>query len=121
MPRKRTKPDTKIAGKFGYQLMAYRKKRGMTQAELANAVGVSQRVISYYENESQHPPSTILVKLAETLSVSTDVLLCIEEAREELMKHDTALARKFIEAENLPASDRKTIIQVVDAMIAKSG
>ena len=35
------------------------------------------------------------------------------------MKRDTLLARKFLEAENLPPADRKTILQVVDAMLTK--
>jgi len=99
--------------------MKYRKARGMTQEELGQAVGVTQRAISYYENESQHPPSTILVKLAETLGVSADTLLCIDDAREALAQRDTLLARKFLEAEELPPADRKTVIQVIDALIAK--
>jgi DNA-binding transcriptional regulator YiaG len=30
--------------------------RGLTQAELGKAVGVSRRLIAYYETESQQPP-----------------------------------------------------------------
>lgn len=120
MPRARTKPPTKIPGSFGYQLLRCRKVRGLTQVELAELVGVSQRVISYYENESQYPPSTILKKLAEALGVSSDTLLGLEDPREEITQRDTLLAKKFLEAENLPVSERKTIIQVIDAVLSKN-
>jgi transcriptional regulator with XRE-family HTH domain len=119
MPRPRKQPPTKVPGTFAYQLMRYRTARGMTQAELAAAIGVSQRKISYYENESKQPPAAILAQLADALGVSADQLLGISSARDQLVQHDTLLARKFLQAEELPAADRKTIAQVVDALIAK--
>ena len=119
MPRPRTKHATKAPGSLGHHLMDCRKSRGLTQGELAKMVGVSQRVISYYENESKHPPSTILAKLAETLGVSCDTLLGLKDDRAKITGRDTILARKFLEAENLPPSERKTIVQVIDALVVK--
>lgn len=78
-------PDTKTTG-IGKRLAALRKQRGLTQEELAQVVGVSRRRIAYYERETQHPPTTILPRLAEVLEVTTDELLgatldhCGEEA-----------------------------------------
>lgn len=66
--------DTRTAG-IGKRLAAFRKQRGMTQEELAQVVGVSRRRIAYYEGETQHPPTTILPRLAEVLEVTTDELL----------------------------------------------
>ena len=86
MPRPKTKAVTKTPDSFGYQLMKYRKLKGVTQSDLASAIGVSQRVISYYENESSHPPSTILVKLTEILGISSDTLLGISDPREEIIE-----------------------------------
>lgn len=119
MPRPKTKKTTKLPGTFGHQLMTCRKRRGYTQGELADMVGVSQRVISYYENESKHPPSTILIKLAEALGVSCDTLLGRKNGKGEILEKDTILAKKFIEAEELPSAERKTIVSVIDAMLAK--
>jgi hypothetical protein len=61
----------------------------------------------------------MLSKLAEAFGVSVDDLVAIADPRQELMKRDTILARKFLEAENLPPSDRKTILQIIDALLAK--
>ena len=42
-------------------------KQGMTQAELANKVGVCQNTISFYETGSRFPRKDILFKLADSL------------------------------------------------------
>ena len=54
---------------------ALRGERGLSQEELAQAVGVSRRVIAYYEAESTQPPGALLADLARTLKVSADELL----------------------------------------------
>ncbi len=63
---------------FGKRLVKLRKAAGYTQTELAGELGVSQRMISYYEGHSEFPPSSLLPKLAELLGVSTDELLGIK-------------------------------------------
>jgi len=61
---------------FGKRLVAFRKTARLTQDTLARKVGVSRRVIAYYEGETEHPPTTILPRLAQALGVSLDELLC---------------------------------------------
>ena len=39
----------------GDRIRELRKLRGFTQTELGKLIGVSQRVITYYENEGGHP------------------------------------------------------------------
>ena len=68
------KKITDVAG-FGLRLIALRKKAGYTQQQLAGKLGVSRRMIAYYEGETVHPPTTILPRLAQTLGVSADDLL----------------------------------------------
>ena len=68
------KSTTDISG-FGARLVELRKVAGFTQLELAQTLGVSRRMIAYYEGETEHPPTTILPRLAHALGVSTDELL----------------------------------------------
>ena len=42
---------------FGERLQAVRKARGLTQVQLAEAAGTTQRAISYYETEAGFPPA----------------------------------------------------------------
>ena len=66
---------------FGKRLVSIRKSSGITQTELGSRVGVSKRVIAYYEDENAQPPGAMLVDLAHALSVSTDELLGLKPAR----------------------------------------
>ena len=59
---------------FGQRLAAIRKSQGITQAQLGAKVGVSNRVIAYYEIESGQPPGALLVDLCKALKVSADEL-----------------------------------------------
>ena len=63
---------------LGQRITYYRKKAGLSQKELAIAIGISSPVLSYYESDKNDPPTTILVKLAEVLNVTADKLLGLE-------------------------------------------
>jgi DNA modification methylase/DNA-binding XRE family transcriptional regulator len=73
-----TKNTNETIQGFGKRLASFRKDAGFTQEKLAKKVGVSRRRIAYYEGETQHPPTTILPKLAVALGVSTDALFNVE-------------------------------------------
>jgi len=60
---------------FGSRLAELRKAAGYTQTQLAEALGISQRMVAYYESIEDNPLARILVLLAGTLGISTDELL----------------------------------------------
>ena len=43
-----------MAERFGARLRACRREKGMTQQELADAIGVSNKTISRWESEVSH-------------------------------------------------------------------
>jgi transcriptional regulator with XRE-family HTH domain len=45
---------------FGKRLAKFRKAIGLTQQALGDKVGVSKRVIAYYEGETKYLPATLL-------------------------------------------------------------
>lgn len=60
---------------IGMRIREERKKRGMSQQEIAVAAGLSLPHISVIELGKSHPKVESLVKIAEALQVSTDTLL----------------------------------------------
>lgn len=60
---------------FKDNLIALRKRSGVSQEELANVIGVSRQSISKYENGTAEPDLTHLAKLREYFHVSYDSLL----------------------------------------------
>lgn len=60
---------------LGATVAALRKERGMTQLELANQMGVTDKAVSKWERDLSFPDAASLPKLAETLGVSVDELM----------------------------------------------
>lgn len=74
---------------FGDKIKQLREQYGMTQNELGKLIGVSDRVLGYYEANERFPrKQEIIVKLANVFNVSVDYLLgtdgaFIEDASEK--------------------------------------
>ena len=66
---------------FGTRLKELRNQAGLTQKQLAELVGVTKSVVSFYELRERTPSPEILVKLASVFHVSSDFLLGIEKSR----------------------------------------
>lgn len=63
---------------IGTQLRALRKEHGMTQEQLAEALGVSVGAVSKWERNAAVPELELLTALAELFEVSLDVLVGFE-------------------------------------------
>lgn len=63
---------------FGNVLKTQRLKADMTQAQLAQRLGVTKSVISAYETGLRLPSYDILIHIAKLFNVSTDFLLGVE-------------------------------------------
>jgi transcriptional regulator with XRE-family HTH domain len=102
---------------FGARLAALRQAKGMTQLELGAAVGVSNRVIAYYEADDAQPPGAMLVDLARALTVSTDELLGVTPVREKTPPKTARLLKRLRRIEELPPADQRAVLKLVDAML----
>ena len=56
-------------------LKTLRKEVGMSQSDLANALGIERSTIAKYETGDRYPDIEMLCKIADVLKVSTDELL----------------------------------------------
>lgn len=101
---------------FGKRLSNLRKQAGYTQVELANELGVTQRMISYYEGHSEFPPSNLLPTMAKVLRVSSDELLGIKPLKKSKLP-DSRLLRRMQQIEKLDTSTRRQVMQVIDTFI----
>jgi transcriptional regulator with XRE-family HTH domain len=101
---------------FGQRLAKLRKDAGYTQVELARELGVSQRMISYYEGNSEYPPSNLLPTMAGLLGISIDELLGLKPLK-KTRQPDSRLLRRMQQVEKLDAPVRRQIIQVIDTFI----
>jgi len=101
---------------FGKRLSSLRKAAGYTQVELAKELEVTQRMISYYEGQTEFPPSSLMPKLSQLLSVSSDELLGIKPLKKNKLP-DTRLIRRVQKIDKLEATKKKQLFQIIDTFI----
>ena len=104
---------------FGARLTQRRKAAGYTQLELANEVGVSRRMIAYYEGQSAHPPTTLLPEIAQALKITTDELLGATRIKKAAKPGNIRLQRRLQQIESLEPSEKRQVLQVLDAFIER--
>lgn len=88
-----------ILMKIGKSLRAFRKSKGLGQAEFAAAAGASIATVSEWENGKYNPELTKLIKLSEEFNVSLDTLVFFEkESKDEFSKDEIELVKKYRKA-----------------------
>lgn len=65
--------------KIGEIILNHRKEKGLTQEQLAEAVGVSTPAVSKWESGNTYPDITLLSPIARVLGITTDKLLSYQE------------------------------------------
>ena len=61
--------------KFGEIIRDFRRKAGMTQAQLAKRLGISPSAVGMYEQGRREPDHNMLMKLCEVFNTTSDRLL----------------------------------------------
>lgn len=92
---------------FGNRLKELRLQAGLTQKQLAEQIGITKSVVSFYELRERTPSPDILIKLAAIFHVSTDYLLGLEKG-------------KFIDISGLDTEDEKAVRMIVEQLRKKN-
>jgi transcriptional regulator with XRE-family HTH domain len=121
MPTKRANQAGRETQRFGERLAALRKAAGFTQVELAAEIGTTQRMLAYYEGQSDYPPVHLLPALAQALSVSTDELLGVTRlTRLTRAKAPSGrLHRRLAQLEQMPPKEKRQVLQVLDTFLER--
>ena len=122
MPPNR-KPQHATVEDLGRRLASLREAAGYSQAQLADAIGVTRRTISYYETEGESPPAHLLIALANTLHVSIDELLGlkpIKDAAKGRPHGNSRIMRRLKQLEKLPRPDQDALLRTIDAFLHKA-
>ena len=111
---------------FGQRLHNARLAKGLSQSQVAQALGVTQPSYADWERSAVSLKPEYLPKLSQALGVSVDHLLGIEQRRGSKANGPTGkLRRLFEEANNLPRYQQQRVIAIVEDMLvaqrAKTG
>lgn len=115
MPKRKTQE----AETFGKRLARLRKAAGYSQRSLADELGISYRVVAYYEAQTEHAPTHLLPALADALGISADQLLGREPVSPRKAPENRRLLRRLRLVEKLPPRARQAVLEHIDALAAK--
>jgi len=113
-----------IAQVFAENVARYRKKKGISQYDLAESSGISRGMISHYEREGMFPPANRLQALADSLEIPVYKLFKQPEAEQApetaLADIDPRSVKKLRDILSLPADDRNDLYRILNKMLRKN-
>ena len=80
--------------------------KSISQVELAKRLGVTKQSVSNWENDNIQPSIEMLIKISQTLNVSTDYLLSLDN-------------RQYIEVSGLSKEEIAHIQQIINDLQLK--
>jgi transcriptional regulator with XRE-family HTH domain len=121
LPGERLRPRRASPGAL---LVKPTKERGLTQVQLAEAIGSSQRAVSYYENHASYPAADIVIALAGPLGVTTDELLGLRSPKRSVRAaaqeaESRRLRRRFQLVEDLPEKDQRAVLRCIHSLASR--
>jgi transcriptional regulator with XRE-family HTH domain len=108
---------------IGSRIRELRVKRGYTQDQMAEQLGMNRANFSNYERDVTIPPSDTLLKIADILSTTTDYLLGRDPV-DQVNQFDIALTetqREFLimarHTEEIPEEERENLKKFIASTI----
>jgi len=102
---------------IGARIATIRKGKGLTQADLAERIGISRLLISDYERGKVRIYADILAKISTALGVSFDTLLATKNGKNEDYIPNLKIAKRIKALEKLPEIKQKAILKTLDDLI----
>ena len=94
---------------------------GYSQRSLAPEIGISQRMLAYYEAQTHRAPAQLLPAIADALGISVDQLLGREPISRRRAPQNQRLLRQLSEVEKLPPRARQAVIEHIKGLVAVYG
>jgi transcriptional regulator with XRE-family HTH domain len=106
---------------FSDRLKDLRKRKGISQGELAELIEVHFTQVSRYERGETKPNAEAMTKLAKALDTTVDFLM---NGTADDVVNDAGLEKELIsrfkEVQDLETEDKRTVLSLMDAYIAKT-
>lgn len=100
---------------IGARIAAFRRAKGMTQEQVAEALGISAPAVSKWETDTSYPDITLLCPLARVLGTNVDTLLEFEEE----LPDEAAMERVNEVVETARTKELKTAEEALQKLLHK--
>lgn len=115
------RPSDRPRTPFGERLYNLREEAGLTQAQVADKLGISHRAYAFWEREPTAIRAEQLAILAELFQVSADLLIGRDAPKPRGGGPTGKLRQVFDTASKLPRRQQQRIINVVEDMLVARG
>jgi len=109
---------------FAQNLIRIRKQRGLSQYDLANLTGISQRMIGHYETHNTFPPIEKISALAKALGIKSAQLLeetdSASQDELDLTGIDSRSIKKLKDILSLSTEDRNDLYRMLNKLLRKN-
>ena len=111
--------DKMITEKVGSLIAKARKSKGISQAELAKKVNISQAMICTYEQGARRIPITQFIKIAEAIGISPGKILdgTVNEDKKRNGRPSRRFLKRLEEIEKLPDFEKRALVKTIDAIL----
>lgn len=107
---------------LGMMIASLRKENGMTQFELAEKMGVTDKAVSKWERDLSCPDVNTIPKLAEVFGISVDELMQIKaESQDEAKKDVTSIINMIMKAIALAMGVGVVVLSILKKLDVNSG
>jgi transcriptional regulator with XRE-family HTH domain len=117
------KKNVPVAQLFAGNLVTHRRRKGLSQGDLARMAKISGRMITRYETEGVIPPAERLQALVDALEIPVARLFehAAEppDARTDLTGIDARSVKKLRDILSLPAEDRNDLYRILNKLVRK--
>jgi transcriptional regulator with XRE-family HTH domain len=101
------------------RLARLRREKGLTQAEMAEMLGISQPIVSDYERGELRLHGELIVRMAEILDCSADEILGLRERETATGATNRRVLRRIQQIDLLPRRDQEALLRTIDAFLSK--
>ncbi len=112
--------DKAFYEQLGRRIAEARKAAGITQVELAQALGVAQQTMAHYEGGVSRIPVALLPVVARSVGVSIDTLLGEDERRGGKRGPPPKLQQQLERITQLPKAQQRVLMQMIDGVLAQA-
>lgn len=116
-----TEDEKDFFKELGARLSTLRQARGLTQAQVAERIGVSQQTVNSFERGRRRVPVSQLTPLAKLLAISVEELLDQKAAAKTGRRGPASRLEQQIEQiRRLPKAKQKFVSEILDSVINRS-
>jgi transcriptional regulator with XRE-family HTH domain len=114
-----TQDEKAFFKELGGRIAELRKEHGLTQAQLAKMLELTQQMIASYEVGRRRVPVSLLPAVAKALAISVEQLIGTASSHPAKRGPTPKLQQQMERIQRLPKTQQRFVMQMIDTVLAQ--